>query len=412
MSFFDRLFAFRQREARSPFEDFLTELLAEWLRQVTLSGRLAEVLTGLFRLKPEQLGDSENLNALTWETQHIIGPGHRAEGKRPDLIGRGPDFFLIIENKIAAGFTQHQDDLGESDQLSLYAEYRRERPEPNGGIVLLTHATLPPPDWSHGTIYWRDVEQYLRRFPGRSAATAPSALDYLTRQLTLFLGENGMSGTRITLEDITAYLAYQRLQEGLYGLGKIAENRLKLALQHVDLQSLKAPRGGGSGYFSSPIFFGWTLTNDGLKPDDAHLILWSGIVADDIYTHLSPLTAGIPDLSVGIGLWCGPDQVTEEDREYLETLVIQLNELQSIVQWSLSISDWASREGGHVILLSARRSLIEVHVQAAGGDLDDIASEFFQSQCGALLQVLSRQSPGGEKSVEQYLFELELNAVE
>ncbi|TBW33666.1 hypothetical protein E0E54_16165 [Azotobacter chroococcum] len=51
MSFFDRLFAFRQREARSPFEDFLTELLAEWLRQVTLSGRLAEVLTGLLRLK-------------------------------------------------------------------------------------------------------------------------------------------------------------------------------------------------------------------------------------------------------------------------------------------------------------------------------------------------------------------------
>lgn len=34
MSFFDRLFAFRQNDVRSPFEDFLTKLLAEWLRQV------------------------------------------------------------------------------------------------------------------------------------------------------------------------------------------------------------------------------------------------------------------------------------------------------------------------------------------------------------------------------------------
>lgn len=60
MSFFDRLFAFRQREDRAPFKDFLTELLAEWLRQVTAAGRIAEVLTDLFRLRPDQLGPPEN----------------------------------------------------------------------------------------------------------------------------------------------------------------------------------------------------------------------------------------------------------------------------------------------------------------------------------------------------------------
>ncbi|MBV2133292.1 hypothetical protein KRX52_10845 [Pseudomonas sp. MAP12] len=401
MSFFDRLFAFRQREERAPFEDFLTELLAEWLRQATASGRIAEVLTELFRLRPEQLGAPENLHELSWETQHIIGPGHRAEGKRPDLVGRGPGFFLLVENKIAAAFTQHQDELGDSHQLELYAEYRQERTEPHGGILLLTHVTLPPPGWMHETLYWRSVERYLRHFSDHSPAALPSALDYLTRQLTLFLGENGMSGTRIALEDITAYPAYQRLTEGLYSLGKIAENQLKLALQHVDMQSLRAPRGGGSGAYSSPKFFGWTLTNDGLKPDDAHLILWSGIVAYDIYGYVNPRTPGIPDLSVGVGLWCGAEQVGEADRDFLSALVKQLNDRQHVVEWRLEASDW--RDYGHVFLVSARRALIEVHVQAGGDDLDDIASEFFRTQCAALLEVLSAPAADRDMHVESYL---------
>lgn len=286
MSFFDRLFAFRQNESRAPLEDFLTELLAEWLRQATAAGRITEVLTGLFRLHPEQIGAPENLRELTWETQHIIGPGHRAEGKRPDLVGRGPGFFLIVENKIAAAFTRHQDELGDSHQLELYAEYRQERPEPHGGIVLLTHVTLPPPGWTHETLYWRDLERFLRHFAHPEMSGTPSVLDYLTRQLTLFLGENGMSGTRIALEDITAYPAYQRLTEGLNGLGSIAKNQLELAMQHVDLENLKAPRGGGGGQFVTPSFFGWTLTNNNLSPGQAHLIAWSGVVANNIYEAL------------------------------------------------------------------------------------------------------------------------------
>ncbi|NER61967.1 hypothetical protein G3435_22480 [Pseudomonas sp. MAFF212428] len=81
MSFFERLFAFRQNEFRTPLEDFLTELFAEWLRQVTLAGRISEVLTDLFKLAPAQLGELSKLNSIIWETQHVIGPGdHRAEG--------------------------------------------------------------------------------------------------------------------------------------------------------------------------------------------------------------------------------------------------------------------------------------------------------------------------------------------
>ncbi|MHC8314359.1 hypothetical protein [Pseudomonas sp. LB3P31] len=402
MSFFDRLFAFRQNDVRSPFEDFLTELLAEWLRQVTLSGRITEVLTGLFKLKPGQLGNQVDLNDLVWETQHVIGPGHRATGKRPDLIGRGQDFFLIVENKIAAGFTQYQDTLGDADQLSLYESYRKDRTEPYGGLVLITHSTLPPAQWNRETIYWRSVERYLRAFAGNCPTVKPTALDYLTQQLASFLGENGMSGTRIALEDITAYPAYQRLIDGLFGLGRIADNRLKVSLQKVDLQQLKAPHGAGIGYFAAPEFFGWALSNGGNKLHEAYLTLWSGIVAGEIYDHVKPATAGIPDLSVGIGAWC-VEPITEEDVTFLNELLGNLN-LRSAIRWELNL--YPRTGNGPVILLSARRSLVDVHVQAVGGDLDDIAGEFFLIHCSALLQELSMKLPESSKSVDQHLFDL------
>lgn len=401
MSLFERLFTLRQNDTRSPFEDFLTEVLAEWLRQVTLSGSLADVLIGMFKMRPDQLCNAADLNAITWETQHIVGPGHRATGKRPDLIGRGPDFFLIIENKISAGFTQHEDHLGELEQLPLYESYWEERSESHGGTLLLTHTTLPPKGWALRTVYWRDLEQHLRAFAGSSPDSRTSALNYLTRQLTLFLGENGMNGTRIALEDITAFPAYQRLTQGLTGLGKIAENHLKLALQNVDLRELKAPRGGASGDFIAPSFFGWTLSNGGSKSHDACLVLWSGTVAGEMYHYIKPATAGIPELSVGIGLWCDP--ITDEDRAHLDAIVRQLN-LMPAVQWDLCI--YPRNDEGPVILLSARRSLIDAHVQSAGCDLDDIAGEFYQAHCAALFHVLSLPMPSSDKSVEQYLYHL------
>lgn len=401
MSFFDRLFAFRQNDVRSPLEDFLTELLAEWLRQVTLSGRIAEVLTGLFKLGPDKIGNPSDLNDLVWETQHVIGPGHRATGKRPDLVGRGKDFFLIVESKIAAGFTQYQDSLGVADQLSLYESYRIDRAEPYGGLVLITHSTLPSSQWKHETIYWRSVERYLRMFTGCLSSNL-TALEYLTRQLASFLGENGMSGTRIALEDITAYPAYQRLIDGLWGLGRIANNRLKVSLQNAELQKLKIPHGSGGGHFAAPEFFGLALSNDGYKLDDAYFCLWSGIVAGDIYDHVNPATAGIPDLSVGIGAWC-IDSITEEGMTFLDELLVRLN-LTSAIPWELKVFQRAGN--GPVLLLSVRRSLIDVHVQAVGGDLDDIASEFFLSQCSLLLKELSSKLPGSTKAVDQYLFEL------
>ena len=401
MSFFDRLFAFRQNEFRTPLEDFLTEGFAEWLRQVTLAGRIPEVLTELFKLPPAQLGDFSNLHSIAWETQHVIGPGdHGAEGKRPDLIGRCPNFFLIIESKIAAGFTQYQDELGRVDQLSMYQSYRRSRKETFGGLILITHSTLPPSDWTHRTLHWRAIEKYLHAFTDHSSST--SVLSYITKQLKKFLGDNGMSGTRIDLADITAYPAYQRLTQGLSELGRVADNCLRIELQGTQLEKLRSPRGGSGGDFIWPNFCGLTLTNGGFKCHDAQLILWCGTLAGKVYEYIGPFTAGIPDLSVGIGLWFD-EEIRQEARSYLLALCEKLN-AQENGTWTLDIH---SRDGrGPIVLLSTRRSLIDLHVQAAGGDLDDIASEFFSTQSKSLLVELSSPLLETGKIADQFLFDM------
>ncbi|WP_166365684.1 hypothetical protein [Pseudomonas akapageensis] len=176
---------------------------------------------------------------------------------------------------------------------------------------------------------------------------------------------------------------------------------MKLALQQVDLRHIKSPHGGSSGHFTYSNFFGWSLCNIGYKPSDARLVLWSGVVAGEIFEYIRPVTAGIPKIIVGIGLWSDP--ITDEDQHYLEKMVRQLNR-QPGVQWTLSVNH---RDiDGPAFLISIRQSLIDVHVRSAGGDLDGVAGEFFQTHCAELVRILALQLPGSDKPLEQYLFAL------
>ncbi|MEK2607944.1 hypothetical protein WLF18_02325 [Pseudomonas shirazensis] len=97
MSFLSQLYHYRQREQRSPLEDYLTEALAEWLRQATLAGELPAIIRDVFLLDSVARAPAKDLRAVKWETQHVIGHGHdSATNKRPDLVGRGPGIFIII----------------------------------------------------------------------------------------------------------------------------------------------------------------------------------------------------------------------------------------------------------------------------------------------------------------------------
>lgn len=201
-----------------------------------------------------------------------------------------------------------------------------------------------------------------------------------------------MNGTRIALSDIIAYPAYQRLKEGLSILGRIASGRMGRSLQSVDLQQLKTPRASADDHFVWPQYQGLVLSEGGITCTEACFVAWGGVVNDAIYEFLTPTTAGIPDISVGLGLWC--TQAAPEAELLMASLLNSLSEITQ-TQWNLSTF---YRDGGYgpVLLLSAQRSLIDLHVQANGGDLDQIVADFVDLHGQAVLEVLAQRFDNDE----------------
>ncbi|RMR29325.1 PD-(D/E)XK nuclease family protein [Pseudomonas savastanoi] len=136
--------------------------MAEWLLQATLAGELPAIIYKVFQLDTVAQAPAKDLRAVRWQTQHVIGH-ESATSKRPDLVSRGPDIFVIIENKTWAPFTVHLDDdvVAYTDQLTLYQRYLDKRCETIKDIVLLTYATLPPEHWMGSFCYWKEVARYL-----------------------------------------------------------------------------------------------------------------------------------------------------------------------------------------------------------------------------------------------------------
>ena len=400
MSFFKRLYTFRETPSRSPLEDFLTELLVEWLRQLTFAGKAREVLRDLFKVHSLPL-PPETLQDLIWETQHVIGPGHRAAKKRPDIVAHCKDFFLIIENKLNASYTKHIDEKGESDQLSMYDEYRNARPEKFGTVILLTHYTLEPAGWKDRVCNWREIHHYLKAMQSSpERARKGTALDYVSEQFLAFIGEYDMSGTRLDLNDVVAIAPYRRLLTGMRGLGSIATRAFSLKMQDItarrSVENMRFPHLNGMAKFAEPNFFGSILTPDGKKTDDSMFIVWAGVIGDEVYDHITPEILGLPELSVGFGVWMPDAELSEKFMVVLDQLVALLNEGNVGMTWQWNFVPAAH---GHVaVKVSVQRSLIDVHNQARGEDWDDIAAEFFRMNLDVMFSRLSIPVAGTEKS--------------
>lgn len=230
MALLDRLHKYTANEQRSPTEDFLSEIFLEWLRLAGNAGLMSYVLSDLLRLPNNRcLPESHDGRSIRWSSQHVIGPGFRGTGKRPDIVGQMDDFFLIIENKIGACFTQYEDTAGTTTQIELYDDYQKRQGTSYGGIVLLTHYTYPPTDWKNPVVTWSAVHQWLyQKFPVilKEHKGSTSVLKYWTKNLIDFLEDNMMIGTRIELSDIIALPAYERLRQGMKQLGSLADHEL------------------------------------------------------------------------------------------------------------------------------------------------------------------------------------------
>lgn len=401
MSFLSQLYRYRQREQRSPLEDYLTEALAEWLRLATAAGELPAILSQLFKLDTVARAPLEDLRAVRWETQHVIGHGHdSATGKRPDLVGRGPGIFIIIENKTWAPFTVHldQDGLACADQLTLYQRYLDKRRETTKGIALLTYATLPPENWKGSCCYWKDVARYLAQTHKPKNGTA---LTFMAENLLTFIKDQNMRGTRINLADIVAMPAYDRLQEGMSKLGALGDKALSESLRCAGnaapaVFQLKKP----TGPLAAPSFFGAALTPGAHLTSNSDALLLCGVIARQAY-ELQPLHAGLPDMVVGLFIWKYEGGLEPEQQSLLEAFVTALNDRLGACAWQLTLHERDAY--GPLIEVSSRLSLMDVHHLARGDDWDDIASDFFHQRCAAMLAVLASAPGDGTSTMEKAL---------
>jgi hypothetical protein len=218
-SIYVRLFRYQSTTERSQLENFLTEAFADLMARrcdrrtqadfiaYVLFGEVASEITGgkhLARLKE----DLKRVKNLTWGTQkrvNVVG----ASGQ-PDIIVSGDNKpLVVIENKVNAaigvrGTDSEDEDDDESDktktidgrlnQMNLYDDWLSGK-NPNGGLVFLTHQTLPPQGFLEpgnrysiplrARCYWKTAIDWLAiRFHDKS--------DSLVHEFVKFLGDKVM----------------------------------------------------------------------------------------------------------------------------------------------------------------------------------------------------------------------------
>lgn len=395
MSLLSHLFTYHATQARSPTEDFLTEAFAEWLRLAGAAGLLPRVLDELLALPPGQrLPAGDDGRRVRWSTQHVIGPGYRGTGRRPDLVGQGPGFFLIIENKIGAAFTTHEDAAGSTGQLELYLDYQQRRGEPGGGVVLLTHHTDAPAGWRQPVIGWPAVHRWLVALqPDLARRRDSDVLRYWSGHLIAFLEDHAMSGTRINLSDIIALPAFERLQSGMQALGELGRKALTGCAGGDAWAGLRVPRGWTSGDFVEPAFYGALMTPGGVRAHSADLVLWCGVLAGEAYV-VAPHIGGIPELSVGLALWAstaGPDDA--ELTAVASTLAATLAEATPNMTWRIVRQPNPADDALGVLVVQTDLSLIELHRLAGEDFWDEPARGFFVAATDALLAAAAPQWP-------------------
>lgn len=374
-NFLERLFKYQATPERTPLEDFLTEVLAEWLRLTTADGGLGQVLEVLFMQPWAGQLENETLRSIQWTTQHTIAPGYLGAGKRPDLVGRGNDCFLIIENKIGAPFRYYEDENGCNHQLSLYRKYLESRPEANRGIVLITQFTMPPCNWNDPVLRWGQVYSWLRQ----QSTAEGSSLNYLSRLFMTFLEVNNMPDTKLSLAAIAAMPAYDELQRGCGDLGQIARQQIAI----FDWpEGLGRPHGGGGGSFVWPNFFGEVRSRDGVRVDDSDVILWAGVIAKPVY-EIAPSITGIPEISVGIAFWGEEQALAAGAREELQQARTELELMAPAMKWRSEIVP-QERAGFVVGFVRAHYSFVDLYRDAGDGFWDELVRDFISRALTAL----------------------------
>jgi hypothetical protein len=232
---YERLLKYAPSPGRTQLENFLSESLCDFFGRVTAldRGSIEGFVLDTLLNRPAQSKISErllNAKTLDWSTQETVT--HKGSRGFLDIcLFADSRIILVIENKIAAGFTTHSlfDDKQQvqiRSQMEFYDEWLSSN-FPDAGLVLLTHFTDAPPGFlescqlskvSAGATEerykcqirrmckWTTIYEWLTRWhePSESSPTAEGRifLCSLAKEFLLFLEENNMSASKITSDDV------------------------------------------------------------------------------------------------------------------------------------------------------------------------------------------------------------------
>ena len=221
-SLYGRLFTYRGRPDRSPLEDFLTEAFADLLNR--LPEAIARRLVTRLLSEAPASGDALHKawpagSSARWSTQRAIEGGQILDL----LLEIDGQPTLVIENKIAAGFQKHL--IGGENgfrsaqhQLATYGKWIHGKSAScwGGAVVLLTHWTPAPADFTSGKSYgaryrstarWSDLARWVDELSRAGEAKGSLWLPFAD-ELVQFLREQKMDTELATSRDWAALQLY------------------------------------------------------------------------------------------------------------------------------------------------------------------------------------------------------------
>lgn len=315
---YSRLFKYRSRPDRSPLEDFLTEAWVDLLIRIPTSRRLdfcTDVL--LKNMNNDQrrawrdwVHDKFNPEHFSWQTQVGIGVASNrvdttkrsAATKRPDIVLFCDDKpVMILENKIGAGFTYHEQYSDDNEaktlnQLHLYGEWLRAKSDGHGALILLTAWTPAPTDFddiggnygvaARSVVGWSEVHKQL--ITGRSEYWPEGTSDAstLVEEFTVFMEEQGVIVRDPEEEDLNnAVMFFGEPYRRFWGAIENVGRRIGSLLKQKGAGKFIGPKMNPSGLWldqyvsfdNGSFWIGWGVrakTVEGQNDTTAHLFAY------------------------------------------------------------------------------------------------------------------------------------------
>ena len=400
---FADLYRYRQRPNRNPKEDYLTEVFKHLMNELNESdkGWSSRVLKELLNLK-----DCADTIKVKWSSQCYIPDAGIMHGKRPDLICEGNGVFVIVENKISAGFTFHLDqdeprtEYALKNQLDIYQIYLDNRKEKFRRIVLISHETDPPDKFEGTIVHWSHIHLRIKQWISRDELEGLPKAKFIAQSLISLLEEWDMGSINLKSSDVdvsleTFFAVYRASEQ----FGAIAS---KVVLQELTEQYLGTNKRIGITWkelspMVPPKFFGIVLSKCNQSgspevPETSPVLIWAGALLGDCYGAIRPQCAGIADLTVGIGVWYSRLKRLDDFNTRVDAICKQLGS-----KWQKMEESNQNNPEEDVVIISTncsyRQALQYLQNEQRDGLLDwaTFARDFFSKNFQAIMSLTDEQ---------------------